>query len=292
MPFPKSVLRTFKAAICGRTDRRLLVEADTYSRADALAKAESAHLKSARVPPHSTPESVGAGGMTVQEFKDQLFGHKPGHPRVVKQFALALEGRAEPPLAGKALDRALAALARQMTPRPPARKKRKGNGRWRARWTTLTEGCCAGCAIASGDAAGGALVLRGVHVLGYDSKNGRLYTQEAVADAAGMYEGLKVYLNHPFDRPSAPRRVEDAIATLENVAAAADGLRGDLVVNPAHPMAETVRWWAENKPQAVGLSHNAVGEGKTRDGVFVIHRIANVRSVDLVADPATTGGLF
>jgi hypothetical protein len=42
----------------------------------------------------------------------------------------------------------------------------------------------------------------------------------------------------------------------------------------------------------VGLSHDAVGTGYTKDGVFQVQKVIEVKSVDIVADPATTQGLF
>ena len=41
----------------------------------------------------------------------------------------------------------------------------------------------------------------------------------------------------------------------------------------------------------IGLSHNAIGEGDTQNGVVVVRRLVKVRSVDVVSDPATTNGL-
>ncbi|HMF12669.1 MAG TPA: hypothetical protein VKE94_10200, partial [Gemmataceae bacterium] len=50
---------------------------------------------------------------------------------------------------------------------------------------------------------------------------------------------------------------------------------------------------AERMDGAIGASHNAIGEGADdADGVFVVQHIAEVRSVDLVTEPATTKGLF
>lgn len=135
-------------------------------------------------------------------------------------------------------------------------------------------------------------VIRGVKVLGQVSKNGRRYTHGAIVEAAGTYAGKRINLDHPDGHPNKTRSVKDLFGWLENVRADGDCLRGDLTYNPAHPFAPTVKWLAENRPGEIGLSHNAVGQGETRGGVFVVEKIVEVRSVDLVVDPATTKGLF
>ncbi len=134
-------------------------------------------------------------------------------------------------------------------------------------------------------------VPRGVRVLGETSLNRRRYSREAMGDALPMYQGAKVFLDHP-DNPSKSRSVKDLIGTLENVALDGGGLSADLHLNPAHPYGPAAAWLGKNRPSAIGLSHNAVGEGKTEGGVFVVNRIVSVRSVDLVIDPATVKGLF
>jgi hypothetical protein len=135
-------------------------------------------------------------------------------------------------------------------------------------------------------------VLRGVKVLGLESVNRRRYTPESAQAAVGMYEGRAVNIDHPDGDPGASRRLVDRFGKLENVQAGADGLRADLRYNPHHTMAATVEWFGENMPEMLGLSHNAVGQGHDEDGVFVVERIVSVRSVDLVADPASTHGLY
>ena len=50
-------------------------------------------------------------------------------------------------------------------------------------------------------------------------------------------------------------------------------------------------WDAEHAAENVGFSHN-VEAGGPRDDRVVVEAITRVQSVDLVADPATTRGLF
>lgn len=137
----------------------------------------------------------------------------------------------------------------------------------------------------------GGAVLRAVKVLGFDSVNRRRYTREAARAAIGMYEGAKVNLDHPQGPPGQTRGVRDRFGWLENVRVESDGLWADLRYNPQHEYSESFRWWAEHQPDALGLSHNAVGQGHDEEGIFVVDKIVVVRSVDLVADPATTRGL-
>jgi hypothetical protein len=62
--------------------------------------------------------------------------------------------------------------------------------------------------------------------------------------------------------------------------------------NPKHPVAEQLAWDAENNPRNVGFSHNVLAR-LSRDGdASVVEAITHVQSVDLVADPAATQGLF
>jgi hypothetical protein len=134
-------------------------------------------------------------------------------------------------------------------------------------------------------------VVRNVRILGQTSKNGRRYTMESVRESLPQYEGLRVNLNHPA-KPTDPRHFEDRFGKLESVRAVeGEGSRGNLRFNPEHPMARTFAWWAQNEPGLIGLSHNALGEGSTVNGVFVVSKIVKVRSVDVVSDAATNSGL-
>jgi hypothetical protein len=136
-------------------------------------------------------------------------------------------------------------------------------------------------------------VLRGVKILGLLSRNGRRYLADALARAIPLYEGAKVNVNHPKGNPGGPRDYQDRIGAIRNVSLRRDeGLFGDLHFNPKHALAEQLLWDAEHAPENVGFSHNV--EARTvRDGdAVVVEAITKVQSVDLVADPATTRGLF
>ena len=134
-------------------------------------------------------------------------------------------------------------------------------------------------------------VLRGVKVLGLESRNGRRYTPECLREAAPLYEGASVRLNHPR-KATATRHVEEGLGWLESVEVREDGLYADLHYYRSHPFAEQLIEAAERNPRGLGLSHNADGDTRREGKTEVVYRICEVRSVDLVLDPATTTGLF
>lgn len=135
--------------------------------------------------------------------------------------------------------------------------------------------------------------IYGVKILGYQSLNGRRYLPTAVKAAAPLYEGAMVNIDHPEGKPTDQRSAYDRFGKLVNVRyVEGKGLYGDLEFLASHPMANRVVEAAEKMPDLYGLSHNAEGEGEDDDnGVFIIHKITEVRHVDLVADPATTRSL-
>lgn len=141
------------------------------------------------------------------------------------------------------------------------------------------------------DAARG--VLRGVKLLGLASRNARTYREAALREAAAMYEGAKVNVNHPNGSPLAPRDYRDRLGAVRQVEfRPGEGLFADLHFNPKHALAEQLVWDAEHAPEQVGLSHNVLARTKREGETTVVEAITQVESVDLVADPATTRGLF
>ena len=134
-------------------------------------------------------------------------------------------------------------------------------------------------------------VVRGVKIIGRNSKNGRDYTEPALRGAVQMYEGAPVNVDHP-EKFGNPRGYRDRFGRLRDVRAEADGLYGDLHYNPHHAVAEQFLYDAEHSPENLGLSANHLFRGERRNGRMVVESIAKVISVDLVADPATTRGLF
>jgi hypothetical protein len=136
-------------------------------------------------------------------------------------------------------------------------------------------------------------VIRGVKILGPQSRNGRVYPAATLAAAVGLYEGAKVNVNHPKGDPAAPRDYQDRIGVVRHVVVRADeGLFGDLHFNARHALAEQLAWDAVHAPQNVGFSHNVQARTARRGDQVIVEAILKVNSVDLVADPATTQGLF
>ena len=136
-------------------------------------------------------------------------------------------------------------------------------------------------------------IIRGVKLLGLVSRNGRRYREDALVEAAGLYEGAKVNINHPKGHPLSPRDYQDRLGVIRRVQfRAGDGLFGDLHFNPKHALSEQLVWDSEHAPQNVGLSHNVLARVARSGEDTVVEAITKVQSIDLVADPATTLGLF
>jgi hypothetical protein len=136
-------------------------------------------------------------------------------------------------------------------------------------------------------------IIRGVKLLGLASRNGRRYRETALVDAVNLYEGAKVNINHPKGHPLSPRDYQDRLGVVRGVEfRAGEGLFGDLHFNPKHSLSEQLIWDAEHAPQNVGMSHNVLARTSRSGDGTVVEAITKVRSIDLVADPATTSGLY
>ena len=136
-------------------------------------------------------------------------------------------------------------------------------------------------------------VVRGVKILGLESRNRRSYSPQALSRAIELYEGAKVNVNHPKGDPLAPRDYQDRIGVIRNVVLRDDqGLFGDFHFNPKHALAEQLVWDAQHAAENVGFSHNVQARVAKKADTSIVEEILQVQSVDLVADPATTRGLF
>lgn len=136
-------------------------------------------------------------------------------------------------------------------------------------------------------------VIRGVKLLGLRSKNGRMYPEPTLRRAISLYEGAKVNVNHPQGDPLSTRDYRDRLGVIRNVCLKrSEGLFGDLHFNPKHALAEQIAWDAEHSPENLGLSHNVLAQTSRRGEQLIVEAITRVQSVDLVADPATTSGLY
>src|SRR3954463_1862378 len=136
-------------------------------------------------------------------------------------------------------------------------------------------------------------VARGVKLFGPSPGNGRRYRENALVDAVALYEGAKVNINHPKGHPLSPRDYQDRLGVVRGVQfRTGEGLFGDLHFNPRHALSEQLVWDAEHAPQNVGMSHNVLARTKQLGDETVVEAITKVQSIDLVADPATTKGLY
>jgi hypothetical protein len=136
-------------------------------------------------------------------------------------------------------------------------------------------------------------VIRGVRVLGRQSRNGREYSDRALAEAAALYQGIGVNLNHPErHETNRERPVEAGFGWLEAVEVKADGVYADLHYLRSHPQAAVIVEAAQRNPKRFGLSHNAEGRLVRRGEKNVVESVEKVRSVDVVQNPATNSGLF
>lgn len=128
--------------------------------------------------------------------------------------------------------------------------------------------------------------LRSVHGYEYDPRvweNGR---------AKAMYEGLDSFVGHA---PDDQDRTAGKLGWWENVTVRTDGKpQGDYCLNPKHPLAESVLWAAQYRPDFYKMSHVAdVRKVKKPDGRIVVENMAaRARSIDLVENGGTTETLF
>jgi hypothetical protein len=153
---------------------------------------------------------------------------------------------------------------------------------------TLLETCVGGGRI---DRQAG--IIFKVKILGKESANRRTYSDQALRDAARLYEGARVNVNHDRQNPNRERGIAEEFGTLRNVSRCGNGVYGDLHFLKSHPLADLVIEKAERFPDKIGLSHNADGQSTVKlSGHEVVESIRRVNSVDLVLNPATNRGLF
>ncbi len=136
-------------------------------------------------------------------------------------------------------------------------------------------------------------VITGVRILGPRSVNNRRYLPEAIRKAMPLYEGIQVNYNHPpRNQPNADRTIDDRAGWLKNVHEVEGGLSGDLHLLKEDVRAPKIFECAERNARLLGLSHNAEGKTRRENGTTLVEEITDVRSVDLVSDPASTKSLF
>lgn len=138
-----------------------------------------------------------------------------------------------------------------------------------------------------------ACIIRDVKILGWKSKNkNRRYSQNGVDPT--LYEGAVVNIDHAdTENPkSGPRPLAARFGEVVGIHKNNDGLFAkELHYNPKHPLAESILWMAEQKPHLFGCSQNAFGDVYEDASGEIVETVTEVRSIDLVSEPATTKGL-
>lgn len=152
--------------------------------------------------------------------------------------------------------------------------------------TTLNEGLAAS---AVDEEAG---VIKPAKLLGRVSKNGREYSPEAMRQAAGLYEGAKVNIDHRARHANADRSFTEGCGELRNCRVEGDGVFGEFHFLKSHPAAGMIVESAKRFPKQFGFSHDAEGETVVRGGKTLVESISAVHSVDIVGRPATNKGIF
>ena len=108
-----------------------------------------------------------------------------------------------------------------------------------------------------------------------------------------MYEGKKVYVDHPTrETMQDDRKFADWAGIIKNPRYEGGAVYGDIHLRQKSRHYDELIEAAEKFHGAFGLSHVADGESRMQGGTEVIESITDVFSVDIVTDPATTAGLF
>ena len=134
---------------------------------------------------------------------------------------------------------------------------------------------------------------------GFNSSKDRYYPAEMLARDYPVFEGVKMYSDHPTekDEKERPERsIRDWVATLQNVRPGTDGtIVGEAVI--VEPwMQEKLSTLRDNSMlKDMGISINAIGSASKAEieGVKTnfIERIVRARSVDFVTEAGAGGGV-
>lgn len=136
-------------------------------------------------------------------------------------------------------------------------------------------------------------VVNNVCLLSPVSRNGYRYTDEAMAKAIALYNGVQVYISHPtIEEMKTGRRDIMRLAGKVTTPRFESGkIRGDVVTLPdVH--GQKFYDVAKTMPESVGCSHVADIDVTRDNGELLVESIKQVFSVDLVASPATNKNMF
>lgn len=163
--------------------------------------------------------------------------------------------------------------------------------------TEIVEGVLSSISATRVDRENG--IIYGVRLGGLKSKNKRRYKEAAYRKAIeeGKYDNCPCNVNHVEEGSQV--MAESRFGMFHNaryVTSPEPGPVADLHYLKAHPMAERVCEAAERPTLArtFGMSHVAEASETTpgNDGWLIVEGFASIKSVDLVADPATVKGLY
>jgi pyruvate/2-oxoglutarate dehydrogenase complex dihydrolipoamide acyltransferase (E2) component len=137
------------------------------------------------------------------------------------------------------------------------------------------------------------------------SKNGRLYSADALKASVPLFEGVKVYDNHltdeEFEAKQGMRSIKEewvGVIVETYFDKTANAVKGTLKVIDAKLRKKLVEAHDADVLSSIGLSIDALGDGATRAikalggaTMQVVEKITKALSVDVVADPAAGGRL-
>ena len=136
------------------------------------------------------------------------------------------------------------------------------------------------------------------------SGNGVNYGADALRSATALYEGVKAYADHPTKEENAARperSIRDLVGTFRNVKYESRQIDGQKIEGLTARFKVVPQWLREalleahgaGEPDFYGLSHNVIADWEwgTANGKRVkeVKRIIEVKSVDVVTDPAAGG---
>jgi hypothetical protein len=126
-------------------------------------------------------------------------------------------------------------------------------------------------------------LVRNVALLGPESRNGYRYTLEAMQEAAPLYDGRPLFVDHADSGPT-QRKLRDYAGQVVQPRLENHRIRGDLKL--LGPNADWLLQLMEASPRDIGMSHVVLAR-RNPEGDEV-RQIERVLSVDIVAFPATT----
>lgn len=124
-------------------------------------------------------------------------------------------------------------------------------------------------------------------------KGGRRYSDTALRQIAAMAEGLPAFLNHVSPEMAfKPRDVKDLVGVHRNVRYFPHEGRVVSNLHVAEHQASLVFGLADTLGGVIGNSLVSRGRVRREGDLEVVDEIQQLRSADLVSDPAATKGLF